>query len=407
MVQIERELAMVLERYLDKIESSLMHMQQTRAVKYSGHIDESRVVEAFRLLCSLHPILRARVLYDEDGYMLSVVGEDCPEVVVFDGDENTLWREEEKSWGEGGEVAQLVLVRGRTGGIVALRVNHAIVDGVGLFAFFSELWQMYADIYCGRDVSARFGTSLPRAPLELYRQHWPNVGANSSDPLMSSYEPAELCDSVGRRVQLTEDDTARIAVSARDHHTTVGAVVGGSIVLSVRANDWLSDPIKTVTAVNLRNRVDPPVGATEVSNFACIVSSTIIGGEDPFLVGRNWSEQVANSIRCFNVVVPGLSTYDHHELLRSARCTINNGGYVAPLSHPDGVEIIDYLDPPRRRVSLNDVYHIFYTFEGRLNIACHYPSKRFTLGDADQMVDGIIAQLASCCNLDADYRNVY
>lgn len=392
----ETEPTLTLQRYLDDIEVRMMNAAPAQVAEYQGKLDREGLTRAFELLCVKYPVLRGRIRHDGHGYLLYVPPDHYPELVVLDGDVSTLRREANGLWDPARTVAQLILVRRETGGFVALRADHAIVDGRSWTAMFAELWRLYTDIVNGRDVSVEPGLSLPSSPYELLEQRRGGIQSEpSSGPAATPNLPGYFKRLEGR-VRLTEEDTSRLIASARAQKTSVHAFVCGAIVVALRDQGESSDPtpIVCLSFIDLRNRVTPPVAATESANLLSIHRATVTvpANANPVEIGREIKTQLDSAsargeLRLINPSKVASSGSETSVRDRFATVGVTNLGAVSRFDQPEELTITDWFRvvPTTSQTPTFPVFGV-YTYDGRLSLRCNCSSSLYNNEEVKQII---------------------
>lgn len=392
----------MLQRHLDHIEAQLRNDSPPHAVKYRGQLEDTALNHAFELLCARHPILRGRIRTDDHAYLLYVPPDHYPKFRIVDGDERTLDHEMNRRHNPESSLTDAVVVRRESGGFVALRMNHAIADGASKFAIFAELWRLYTDIVAGRNPPTTQNPSLAIPPTELLRQRWRGAQASPAPRPADTPSHPIISEVRGRRIQLNKGDTAQLLAAARSHTTSVHALVCGVVVTALRALATHPDPapMEVISAINLRNLVSPPVGATETTNFLSGHKAIVDVSADsnPLTIGQEIKSQIDAAVTHRELVPLDLAPVFFSQVetpleQHLARCSISNHGVIPPFTQPPEIAITDFVRPRERETQVYFPRHGVYTYDGRLNIGCSYPSKYFTNDQVDDLVERITKQL--------------
>lgn len=382
-------------------------MFPTWTVAYNGYVDEHALAHAYHLLCTRHAMLRGRIRRDDHGYLLDVPTGNYPEVIVANAGKAALQQITEP-WDTTEAVAHLIHIRGDSQGFVCLRIDHALVDFASYSALHDEFWRLYTAVATGQNVSVEPGHSLPRSPLELFRQRWAAdiVPVTTARPLVEenlSGDPKDFCDLLLKRLQFSKLDTTQILAAARINHTTIGTITTGVIIAShqVHSNGSSTERVPIQTTVDLRKHVAPTVGVTDTTNFIGVnVTDLVIQDRtDPVAIARQYKAKLSAGIARREVHIPTLSTKNAvaFELvpLKGDDIWINSGGIAPGIVCPPKMEVSDYfLARPRERkipMSTPDHYAI-YTYNGSLNVFCHYPRSRHGSMQATAITDEIVKQ---------------
>lgn len=392
---------MTFQRYLDRVETNVLGIGQSRVLEYQGNLHENALARSFGLLCVEYPVLRARVRPDGKGNLLYVSRGHQPEFAVLDGDESVVQREISLPWDPSHGLTRLVLVRSKDRGFVVFRVDHAIVDGRSYFAMWSELWRIFTDIVNGADVSVKPGATLPRSPSDLLRHV---VGAKAGAGLESTKasKPLTLCPALQRHITLSEVDTTRLIAAAHANNLTVHTLVAGVVLVVLRNQGTPTEPTPMVcgSPVDLRSRVSPAVGATEATIFNINHKSTItvpVNG-DPVAVARDLKADL-ESLFSGNELQMTLDQSPPPRIETSlephlATVTVSNVGIIPDVALPAGITMTSFRVPNHPMTGTYPVY-AGYTYGGQLNIRCVYPSDFFSNEQADQLVEQTTAKLCS------------
>ncbi|MEU6644002.1 condensation domain-containing protein [Saccharomonospora sp. NPDC046836] len=403
---------MTLQRYLDDIEARHLNAAPAHAAEYVGVVDEEVLSRAFELISARHPVLRARITPDKGRHLLQVPPEHRPEFRIVDGDEQTLLQEVLGPWDAGRAVAHLILVRAGDRGYIALRVDHAVMDGHSFRAMFDELLRMYHDLARGISVKVEQIGSLPCPPSKLLQERW---GGNSAVDVAAPVNSRQAGPPQFRRVRpvqgylrFTAAETARLLAFARVTRTSVHALVSGSILAAHRNHGASADGLAQIlclSPVNLRQRVVPPVGTTETTIFLGIHIADVAVAPNchPVTVGAEVKAQVHDAISRrqvpLSVDLPTLSAKSASSSLerRLALVQVSNNGILHPdLPQLPGLQIVDFLMPTDAISTAFPIYSI-YTYARRLSIRYLYPSTVFTTEEVQTITDGVGQQLARCC----------
>ncbi|TNC19276.1 phthiocerol/phthiodiolone dimycocerosyl transferase family protein [Amycolatopsis alkalitolerans] len=395
-----------MERYLDFQEAPKLYRNSTMFVEYQGSVDGSVLARAYSALCDRHPVLRARIRFDEWGDLLYVTPDHGPEFVVCQGNAETLRSMAlAEDWDPADHVAQLTLIRRATGGFVAMRTTNAIADGVTKFALMREMWDLYTSILHGRTIPPVTTASFPRSPVELLRER-SSLDPRSADRYESTHrskermtpvrEPSasQLSDCTTRRITLSEEDTAKLVVAAHVHNSTMYGLLSGVCVLAHSQGQATDEsPTTVLTPVNLRPRVSPPIAPTETTMMTGLFTATVSVevNSTAGTIGReirsqldSWTSAQRFSFPLRNDVISAATRV----------IQINNIGLKPSYHLPDELHIADHfviapyndekIDP-----GLLSRYHIM-TYDQRLTIQCGYPTAQFSESDINRLIERIV-----------------
>lgn len=383
---------MASERYLDEIEVRSLNNANSFAVEYAGKIDENALRKAFDLLCQRYPVLRARVRWDGKGYLIYLPEESRPSFVVVDGDEHAMQLEITRRWDPAEGLVKLILVRSLGQGFVTLRMDHSIVDASGWTTMLGDLWRWYTDIVSETDFTVDRGMSLPVPPSQLFRDRWGRMDEVSDG---TSARVPERAGIVQRHEALSEADTDRLVCFARNNGTSVNALVCGAILVaqrSVAASGPQAVPMACLVPVDFRNRVDPPVGATETTNFLRGYRADVLvpGAGEPLAVGDDVKKKLDAAISAEEGCPTDLSGFYSAQAESSleprwSAAFISNVGVIRDYASPVELSITDFRMIADSTTGISPRYGL-YTYGGCLHILCFAPSALFTVEEVDEVV---------------------
>lgn len=392
---------MTLQRQLDPIEAWQLGKARTQIVEYTGVLDPEAMRRAFAWLGSRFPVLRGRVRREGPHHLLYAAPEHQTRFAVLEGGEDVLLREVERPWDPGRSLAQLVNVQQDGHGWLALRMDHCVVDGTAWTAMFYRLWEVYTDLVKGNGPPAPESGPLPQPPTLLFERHLKrNPYAFLEGP---SDEPVPVEATEGR-FRLSERETARIVATAREHGTTVHALVCGAVLASHRVHGGGSAAVQRMAClspVNLRQRVTPPIGATDTTNFLGyhMAEADLWVNPDPVAVGRAVKKQLDAALARRDHLPFDLATFLAARLReplhqRQSHLSISNLGVIPAFTRPPEVEITDWrgLNGP-----MPDPFPVYgvYTFERRLSLLYFFPSEFYDDRTVERLAGGAIEQLRS------------
>ncbi len=253
------------------------------AARITGTIDEKRFRRALAAVSQVHPLLQAKVVFD-DRYEAWFSSDDVPEVPlrIVPRTSDSHWVEELKEEARvpfdigRGPLVKCVLVQSPVVSDLIIFCNHSICDGMALAILIRDILVQYANP--DKDVRVlnppdaldlqKHGISLmgiiSRAISAYANWKW-----NKNPHYFGPEEYAALYRGYweGRRpgLVLFEFDPAESAclqAACRDHGVTIGSAVSAAC-LAARA-DIIGGFIKSQQTVlvpfDLRRRVQPPVG---------------------------------------------------------------------------------------------------------------------------------------------------
>lgn len=386
----------VMERPLDPVEMAAMNIAPTQVADFRGSLNYDLMSRAVLVLNRRHPVLRARVRSEGHLHKLVVLPDQYSELVILEGGEQALEREAKGRWDVTSGVARFFAVRSPGGGSLALRMDHSVMNGHGWTALYYELWQIYTDMVEGRPVTGTStAVSLPRAPTDLLRERW--VGFDESEFESLSHSTA-LRGLHQRNVVLSREETRRVVDCAKNAGESVHALICGAALMAQRGISGLLQPVRMgcISPVDLRNRVDPPVEATEVTIFhrGHLATVMVTDTDTAISVGHRVKIQLDQAVA--RNALPQISTDGLASPLeeRLSVAMVSNLGRMRAIVTPAEVSITDW----RRLADVVPMVfpaHATYTYADRLTLISYFPSDLFTAHDSDEISAGLVAHLLS------------
>lgn len=383
---------MILQRHLDEFEAMIASRKFAGiyTAVYLGKVSEIDLRIAFDLLCTKHPILRGRILAQNEGHLLQVDTSRNPDISFRDGLHAAYLREIQSPWDAAQSVARLAIIRHERGGFVVLRVDHAVADGRSGVALFEELWQVYTDIAQRIDIPAELGT-MPVSPSSLLAHGARGKIFKRPSKYSHLADGPTASQAVRQRIRLTDYQTGRLVNIARANKVSIHAIVCGAILVSQRDQvDSIAEPTPMVcwSPVDLRPRLNPPVGATETTNLlsAHKAEVTLSKNDNPIAIAGEIKEQLNAALTRGDLPPnplhgpgPGIKTPLDQ---RRANAIVSNIGVISTFRQPPTLNITDFWVTDYASVFL-PVFPVS-TYCGRLSIEFLYPGDHY---QADQVND--------------------
>lgn len=406
-----------LERRLDKFEKCLKHSNPIIVAEVDGRIDNGRLAEALQATCKSDAVLGGRIeQYNGEDPRFSVPnGEVLAEFHVRDEARARALLKGEVEFDAAKSLVSLYLVQGDKHDILALRVNHSIVDGPGLFYVLNRLWRYYDT---GGSEVVGCDSSLPASPLELLNQRWGGIpdAEYRLGGLWNGVPDARLLklsrDRIIETIQLTKNETTRLLQCARSQKTTMHSMLCGAIFLaqhkeavgrSETGNEAReSAPMLFISSVDLRNRVSPPVGVRETTNFvaACAGTVEVSTNSKAAEVGRNIRARMDTAVgeRKLRLLSDLGSFYPKVETpleQKWAIAQVNNARVIPLLETSNGRMVTDVrMVAPRNDAGGGPFpFYAASTYGGHLTVLCNYPSGLFSADEIRSAVCRIEKQL--------------
>jgi hypothetical protein len=385
------------ERPLNYLELAHLDRVVIMAAEYEGELDAGALARAFRHLCTVHPVLRARVRGTAPEAVLAVSPEHEPDLIVLEDVPDVLTKIGELPWDATAGVADLVLVQGDRHGYVALRTDHSITDANAWLGTFRELLRLFTAFAAGEEPAGEPGTALPAPPAALFHER---LGLIPYDRRLfhAAVPPEPTAGTAGLisgYLRLSVEETQWLKRAARRYETTVHGLVSGAILLAQRvlAGGCESVPMYCVSPVDFRRRVDPPVGELETTNFmmSYVAETAVSPRLSPVLIGREVKARMDEVLAGPGSVREQAPMED--SLGRNlSYALISNLGVVAEFPAPGGMSFTEIH-------ILNTVGDTFFpgyyvsTYRDRLTVLHIFTDRFFTRGDVDRIVRELYEQL--------------
>ncbi len=386
----------MVERPLNYLELAHLDRVVIMAAEYQGDLDAGALDDAFRLLCKAYPVLGARVCGTPPDVSLVVTPEHQPELIVLDDVPGVLSKIAELPWDATKGVADLVLVHGDGHGYLALRTDHSITDANARLGVVRELCRLFTAVVTG-DVPEPAPAPLPAPPAELFHERLGLIPYDrrlfrSAAPLDGLGEPAGL---ISGYLTLGEEETSWLKRAARRYETTVHGLVAGAILLAQRvlAGGPAKVPMYSVSPVDFRNRVDPPVDVLETTNFmmSYVAEVAVSTKMSPVLIGKAIKTQLDEVLAAPEGVRATTPMQD--SLGRNlSYALISNLGVIDDVPCPDGVSFGEF----HILNTVGDTYFPGYyvsTYRGRLTVLYVFTQRFFSPDDVDRIVGELREQL--------------
>ncbi|QCX80454.1 Phthiocerol/phthiodiolone dimycocerosyl transferase [Streptomyces sp. YIM 121038] len=365
-------------------------------VRTVGPLDPDALRAAYAAVCRAHPQLAARLEAD-DGGLVFVASGVPPEVQICAGDPGHPLTGVELD--EYRMLSALNVVRDGAEASVTLLTHHSIADAHHSIELLAALWACYTDVVRGVPVD------LPRRPYprsleDLLAErgiHRAASGAGDAAPLRTVTElPASARVPMVRHVvqhRLTAAETKALAELGHREGVTLNGLLSGAVLLVEAEVRGL--PVAELLfryTVNLRNRLDPPVGPTEGTNVVGggLFKAADDVGPGAVALGRALGERLRAGLADGSIQRSLLDMVTQPAPHAKARpsgpapavVSVSNWGVVPPLRSPDGLLLANFHSSSRRKVAPGEFAaiggYVATTFDGRIGVDLAWPE-----GDAE------------------------
>ncbi|MFI7114897.1 hypothetical protein [Amycolatopsis sp. NPDC049868] len=385
------------ERLLNYLELAHLDRVVIMAAEYQGDVDPEVLDEAFHLLCLENPVLRSRIRRNTHDPVLAVAPGYRPELIVLDDVPDVLEKIAELPWDATNGVADLVLVRGDAHGFLSLRTDHSITDANAWLGTFRRLLWFYRALAEGEETTPEPGDSLPSPPAELFHRR---LGLIPYDRRLFRTAalpdvPRDPAGLISGRLTLGEEETEWVKRAARRYETTVHGLVCGAILLAqrVHAGGRETAPMYSVSPVDFRQRVEPPVGLVETTNFmmSYVAEVPVSTRMSPVLIGQAVKAQMDAVLASPEGARATAPLEDSLERNLSF-ALISNLGVIDPFPEPDGATYTDF----HILNTVGDTYFPGYyvsTYRGRLTVLYVFTNRFFGQEDVEAITGELREQL--------------
>jgi hypothetical protein len=390
---------MILKRRLDGIETLLRNIPGTLVAEYRGDLDRDALVMAFHRLAGKYPVLTGRVRAAGGAYWLEADPGRSPRAVVRPGGERVLREEMYGAWDASDGVLRLICVHGTGRGFIALQVDHSVFDAAMMAALLHQLLVVYTSLLGCWDTELAPRQELPASPVALLDERWGKVRSLAAPAL----DLPEMSDIHSCRLRLDAEDSSSLVDTARRYGTSLHGLLCGVFLAAQRAQSPVATPVSMccVSMVDLRNRIEPPVGVLEAANLVAHHKAELVAGAaaDPVVLGRQVRVQLEEAIASRQLWLPTdhgrWSPYvrgplGHH----LATAVVSNAGVMPRLPEPDGLSFVDLTVPPlAERAPVDYPSYTVQGYAGELTIWCSFPLVHYTEPEARRVVDLIEHEL--------------
>lgn len=390
-----------------------------------GGVEDKPLAQAFAATVARVPSLRCRI--EQDGPVefsfRPLPSSGLPELQVRPGGPRALTEELNTPLPPGGPLVRATLLRGGDGAegtdgtdgtdeaTFVLSVDHAITDGQSALAVCHAVWNAYTAAAAGTlalpepaedalpaPLSARLA---PHSPEELAgyvagRRERMHLAPMASLPFGAAAQglPEGELPLDAARVRLDAEQTARLVGRARTAGVSVHGLVVGSLLLAIRqqlATGTETLRVSSMSPVDLRGRLDPPVGPEVMIPAASLFFDIldVPDGADPVSLGREVIGNLRAAIDRGDLareILAAPQVLMDPSLLRAGLVTTNLGQVPVP-EVPDGLEVTDLRcfalgDKSFPQAGQGPLVVSVLTVLGRLAIEFPYSRLHFT---AEQM----------------------
>ncbi|MCM6776758.1 hypothetical protein NDR87_22250 [Nocardia sp. CDC159] len=342
-----------------------------------GRLDTTALMEAFRALQRAYPVLASRIADDSGRSVLERA----------DG-AGAISRCERNS---GDPLAGLPDPRSRAALVhiapddcdqtwVTLLTHHSIADGHHALQLLADLWALYTDIVEGREIwTNRHGYPRPAEQLLAERGVTGDPGEpmDWSTQLGQHPDPAPPSTPATVRTRLTAAETKALIAFGHRENTTINGLVSAALLRAEAEVRGVGVGGLTYRyVVDLRTRVDPPMGYTDGTNVLGL--ATFVADADAYPgiahLARAINDEFARDLASGTIQRSALRLPEQFAASGDVDVQSTNWGRIPPLRTPSDASIEDFR-PLGHTVGASlasggwpRAMHIITTFAGQLTI---------------------------------------
>ncbi|GAA0730714.1 hypothetical protein Drose_26990 [Dactylosporangium roseum] len=387
-------------RVLDTVECQLANQPTALVVRYRGQLRRPALDLAFQRLAEANPLLRAR-LVSVDGLLSFHIDAEHPSPpVVGAGDHVSLLRQVAQTWSTGNALSRLVVSVEQDGGHVGMFTDHSIADGRAKFALLVELWAIYTALAEGGRAEP-VAQVVPAPPTVVLAGRLGRAVPPLTQP---SGRPGDGKVELRKRyTTFSADETAALTAFARAGGLTVNALLAGAILASqLRCAEQGPEPIEMtcVSRIDLRSRVDPPIGALETTNLSGVHAARVPVGldTDPADIARTINQQLRASVgKRFpenDFLDRSFAEREHSGAAGLSTVALSNLGRLPDLPAPAGLSLEGFSIFSHSGAMAHPAYAVS-TYRDQLSIQFLYDPRHFDDETMRVVIDDVTRFLRS------------
>jgi len=401
------------------------------SIRLRGSLDLRALAGALQSLRNAYPVLRCRIRLTGAGFLLVSQGEMETEPAFFVREEAlpeapALW-----PFADGNNLVAVEVVSDGNEHWVSFGLHHAIADGRGAVHYFHWLWTAYTQITTTGVAPIAAPAAIPQAPEELLRERGivrlDHSGAERMDGVV--WGGAALSHTGGyplenqRRIVLDRQTSDALRRVVKTRGGSLNGLVCGAILKAERS--LVAAPEREPVAlglkyvVDVRSRVDPPIGTAEVTNCVAMAYSRLVvdAASDPVDIGRRIVSALDADVA--SGLVPQQIYHAPTDQLDTAPVVfVTNIGEFGRFPLPDGLVIenvhgcMELVEAPLEQarwapedqgIQLNwaSGYQVS-SYQGQLSIEAKYPAGSFSTEEIDRLAATVDASLRGVADAERD-----
>jgi len=253
------------------------------AARIKGAVDEAMFRQALEAAARKHPLLRARVVFDErHEAWFSSEGVSRVPLKVLTRSSDRQWLAELKEEArvpfaiDKGPLIRCVLIRSPEVSDLLVLCNHSICDGMALAFFVRDLLTLYADpvqevrtlappdvldiVKPGLSIKGLLARLFIGMANRKWRKNPHRFGPEEYDALYRGYWEARRPGVV--LLEFNPEESARLLAACREHGVTVGSAVSAACLAAYAdvTGGFTKSQQAIMVPYDLRRRIDPPLG---------------------------------------------------------------------------------------------------------------------------------------------------
>ncbi|EFV12116.1 phthiocerol/phthiodiolone dimycocerosyl transferase family protein [Segniliparus rugosus] len=388
------------------------------SVRLRGPLDRAALAGALRVTQAAYPVLRQKITFGEQGFVLAEGEGQGPPVLVKD----VAALEEPELWAltPGSGLVALSVVSAGDEHVVSFGAHHGVADARSVMHYHTQFWAAYTKIATTGSAPEPVAAPMPSAPEALLRERGvvqlPTGGVERLDGTVWGGRPAT--GSVGsdeeeeRRIALEAETTSALRRAGKARGVSLHGMVCGAILKAERSlvSGHPAGPvgIGLRSSVDIRERIDPPIGIVEGTNLVAMAYTKAVVDEasDPFELGSRMLADLAADLASGLVQQQIYHVFEDFARMRTPSLYVTNVGEFQALPTPAGLVVEDMRGTVRiKAVQLPGAdrmpapsengasTYMVYAYGGRLTVEAHYPGGAFTSAEVDRLAAEVESNL--------------
>jgi phenolphthiocerol/phthiocerol/phthiodiolone dimycocerosyl transferase len=415
-------------RTLSPIESffALRSMTMWMSARLRGKLDCRALGGALRALQDAYPVLRCRIRLSDAGFLLASQGEAEPALFVRDEalpEIPALW-----PLADDRSVVAVDVVSNGEEHWVSFGLHHSVADGRLAAHYYYWFWTTYTQIATTGVAPIAAPAPMSQAPEKLLRERGvvqlDHSGVERLDGVVwggkALSDTGRFPVENQRRILLDQQTSAALRRAVKTRGVSMNGVVCGAIVKAERslmaAPDGKPVALGLKCVVDVRSRVDPPIGIAEVTNCLAMAYSRLAvdAASDPVDIGRRVVSDLNADLASGLVQQQIYHALADQRRIRAPVVFVTNVGEFGRFPLPDGLVVenvhgcqeVDEMPREQVRPALEEQrvqlgwasgYQVS-SYDGQLSIEAQYPAGSFSTEEIDRLAAEVDALLRGVAN---------